>query len=160
MDRYLLKKEDIDVFEGIEKTHFLNANAQRRNKSLGDLTGLTGIGFHIIEVEPGRESTELHQHYHEDECVYVLEGTAQATIGDTVHTVNAGDFIGYRAGGAAHTLLNTGATVLRCIVVGQRSAHDVADYPKLKKRIYRHQGMPWNLVDYADIAAPSGGKKV
>ncbi|RTZ22051.1 cupin, partial [Vibrio penaeicida] len=35
----LIKKQEIDEFEGTNKTHFLNKNAQRTNKSLGDLAG-------------------------------------------------------------------------------------------------------------------------
>ena len=153
MDKYILSKEEIDEYEGIQKIHFLNANAQRTNKSLGDLTGLTGFGFHIIEIKPGFESTELHKHYYEDECVYILAGEAEAIIGNETHQVKAGDFIGYRAGGAAHALVNTGSTTLKCMVVGQRLDHDVGDYPKLNKRIYRNKGLPWNLVDL-DSACP------
>lgn len=159
-DKYLLTRAEIAAFEGLRKTHFLNPNARRVNKSLGDLTGLTGFGFHLVEIEPGRESTELHRHYHEDECVYILEGEAEATIGDTVHRVGAGDFIGYRAGGAAHQLRNCGDGVLRCIVVGERRAHDVGDYPRLGKRLYRNADMPWNLVDLDDVDEPNAGRKV
>ncbi|MDD3762852.1 MAG: cupin domain-containing protein [Nevskiales bacterium] len=160
MTPYILRKAEIDAYDGIHKTHFLNPNAQRVNKSLGDLTGLAGFGFHLIEVEPGFESTELHRHYHEDECVYILNGQAEATIGDAVHTVMAGDFIGYRAGGLAHKLRNTGTETLRCIVVGQRLDHDVGDYPARGKRIYRNKDMPWNLVDLGRIEEPSAGRKV
>ena len=39
MDKYLITKEEIDDYEGLSKTHFLNDNAKRVNKSLGDLTG-------------------------------------------------------------------------------------------------------------------------
>ncbi|MDO6749462.1 cupin domain-containing protein, partial [Gilvimarinus sp. 1_MG-2023] len=85
MDKYLVTKEEIEELEGISKTHFLNENAKRINKSLGDLTGLTGFGFHIIEIQPGHESTEFHKHYHEDECVYVLEGTAEAQVGNEIY---------------------------------------------------------------------------
>lgn len=160
MKNYLVSKEEIEELEGLSKTHFLNENAVRVNKSLGDLTGLTGLGFHIIEVQPGAESTEFHRHYHEDECVYVLEGTAEAVIGDKTYAVKAGDFIGYRAGGEAHTLRNNSTSVLKCIVVGQRLDHDVGDYPNQKKRIYRQKDMPWNLVDIDNIQEPTGGKKV
>ena len=159
MDAYILSKAEIEAFNGVDKTHFLNPQAQRVNKSLGDLTGLKGFGFHLIEIPVGRESSELHKHYHEDECVYILEGQAEARIGDEVHPVATGDFIGYRAGGEAHNLLNTGIVPLRCIVVGQRLAHDVADYPLLQKRLYRQQGLPWNLVDIAQIDTPQAGKK-
>ncbi|GLX79026.1 hypothetical protein tinsulaeT_23660 [Thalassotalea insulae] len=160
MDKYLITKEEIEGYDGVAKTHFLNGNAQRVNKSLGDLTGLTGFGFHIIEIQPGHQSTEFHKHYHEDECVYVLDGSGQASIGDEHYTIKAGDFIGYRAGGLAHTIYNNSNAVLRCIVVGQRLPFDVGDYPNLNKRIYRQQDMPWNLVDIDNISEPVAGKKV
>lgn len=160
MDKYILTREEIEQFAGLEKTHFLNNNARRINKSLGDLTGLTTIGFHIIEIEPGCESTELHVHYFEDECVYILEGEAQATIGDEEFPVGAGDFLGYRAGGLAHKLMNTGDKMLKCIVVGPRLGHDVADYPRLGKRIFRNEGLPFNLVDLDDIDEPVAGRKI
>lgn len=159
MGKYLIRREEIEALEGTAKTHFLNPNAQRINKSLGDLTGITGFGFHIIEVQPGRESTELHMHYFEDECVYIIEGEADAIIGGENLRVKAGDFLGYRAGGKAHSLTNIGESTLRCIVVGQRLDHDVGDYPKLNKRIYRNAGMPWNVVSAENIDEPTGGKK-
>lgn len=159
MDKYIISKTEIEAYNGIDKVHFLNSNARRTNKSLGDLTGLQAIGFHIIEVPVGYQSTELHKHYHEEECVYILQGTAQAIIGDESFQVNAGDFIGYRADGEAHTLINNGDEVLRCIVVGQRSDHDIADYPDKGKRLYRGKGLAWNLVDIDQVVEPVAGKK-
>ncbi|MCZ4281115.1 cupin domain-containing protein [Kiloniella laminariae] len=161
MDKYVISKAEIEAMEGLEKTHFLNDNARRNNKSLGDLTGLTGLGFHIIEVPPGCESTEYHVHYNEDECSYVLSGTGKVIIGEEEHSIGPGDFIGYRAGGLAHTMINDGPEPLKCIVVGQRLAHDSADYPKLGKRIYRSNGKPWDLVNHEHIVTPGGlaGKK-
>ncbi len=156
---YVIRKADADGLSGVEKSHYLNKDAVRINKSLGDLTGLTGFGFHVIEVPPGKWSTEFHQHHHEDECVFILHGEAEARIGDEVFAVAAGDFIGYPAGGPAHTLKNTGSDILRCIVVGQRLPHDVADYPDLGKRLYRNQSMAWDLVDIADVSHPNAGKK-
>ena len=158
-DRYILTRAEIDAMPGLSKTHFLNKNAKRVNKSLGDETGLTGLGFHIIEVPPGCESTEYHVHYVEDECTYVLAGTGTVTIGGARHPIGPGDFIGYRKGGLPHSMENTGAEVLRCIVVGQRLAHDVGDYPNQGKRIYRNAGLPWDLVDLDAIANPNAGAK-
>ena len=160
MDGYILTREEIDSLDGVEKTHFLNDNAQRLNKSLGDLTGLQGLGFHIIEVQPGRESTELHAHHYEDECVYILEGEAEATIGDKTYTVRAGDFIGFRARGESHKLENRSTELLKCIVVGQRLDHDVADYPTKRQRLFRNKGLRWNLVDLDEIDEPVAGRKV
>ena len=82
MPTNILTKEAIDESTGLAKTHFLNDNAQRINKSLGDMTGLTGFGIHLIEVQPGKESTEYHMHHFEDECTYVLSGTGTVTIGE------------------------------------------------------------------------------
>ena len=62
-------------------------------------------------------------------------------------------------GGAAHSIRNTGTETLRCIVVGERLAHDVGDYPNKRKRIFRNVGLPWNLVDIEDIDEPQGGAK-
>jgi len=158
---YLIRSEEIDEIEGTKKTHFLNPKAQRINKSLGDATGLTGFGFHIIEVEPGHETTEHHIHHYEDECVFVLSGTATAVIGGEEFGIGQGDFIGYRKAGLAHSIKNTGAETLRCIVVGERLAHDVCDYPALNKRMFRNLGMPANLADFSEIEELSGavGKK-
>ena len=77
---YIIRKQEIENMEGLDKTHYLNPNARRINKSLGDVVGLKNLGFHIIEVLPGYESTEYHSHSSEDECVYILSGNATVTI--------------------------------------------------------------------------------
>ncbi|NNE80187.1 MAG: cupin domain-containing protein [Silicimonas sp.] len=156
---YLVTAAEIESLEGLAKTHFQNANAKRINKSLGDLTGLTGLGIHLIEVEPGHETTEYHVHYYEDEAVYVLSGTATAEIGDEDVQIGPGDFIGYRKDGLAHTIRNTGDETFRCLVIGQRLAHDVADYPRKKQRIYRNAGMAWDLADFDALESPTAGAK-
>ena len=144
---------------GLRKTHFLNSDAQRVNKSLGDVTGLTGFGFHIITVEPGQLTTEHHVHHHEDECIYILEGTALARIGEEEYSVGPGDFIGYRNGCLPHSLLNNGTDVLRCIVVGERLPHDVCDYPAQSKRMFRNAGLARSIVHMTAIESPTAGAK-
>ena len=158
-ETYLVTAEEIAAMEGLKKAHFLNPDGLRENKSLGDLAGLTGLGFHIIEVEPGRDSTEHHVHHQEDECVYILSGEATALIGDERVPVKAGDFIGFRKGGLPHSMTNTGSEVLRCIVVGERLVHDVCDYPWAGKRMFRNAGMQPNLVDHDAIIKPVVGAK-
>ncbi len=158
-ERYLIRATEIAAMAGLDKTHFLNPNARRVNKSLGDATGLTGIGVHLIEVAPGHETTEHHVHHHEDEAVFVLSGTGMARIGETETPIGPGDFLGYRKGGAAHSIRNSGTETLRCLVVGERARHDVGDYPRLGKRLYRAAGLPWNLVDHAAIEEPVAGRK-
>ncbi|WP_238366230.1 cupin domain-containing protein [Mesobacterium pallidum] len=157
---YIVTAAEIDRMEGLAKTHFLNPAGKRLNKSLGDLTGLTGLGVHLIEVQPGDESTEHHVHYHEDECVYILSGSATVWIGEDPHEVGPGDFIGYRKRGLPHSMKNTGSEVLRCLVIGQRLPHDVGEYTRQRKRIHRHDGLPTEIVDMDAITYPQGvGKK-
>lgn len=150
-ETYLITQGEIAAMDGPKKAHSQNPNAYRTNKSLGDATGLTGIGFHVVEVEPGFETTEHHCHHHEDECVFVLSGTATAFIGEEALEIGVGDFLGYRKGGLPHSIKNTGDVTFRCIVVGQRLDHDVADYTRLNKRIFRNAGLPWTLVEHADM---------
>ena len=157
MKPYLLTSHQIQQMPSKAKIHFLNPNAVRANKSLGDATGLTGLGIHLIEVEPGRETTEFHAHIFEDEAVYVLLGKAEARLGDEVFVIGPGDFLGYRKNGLAHTIKNTGKELLRCLVIGERLAHDVCDYPDKAKRLYRSQGQPWELVDHKHIQTPPAG---
>jgi len=44
-------------------------------------------------------------------------------------------------------------------VAGQRLAHDVSDYPRLGRRIFRYAGLSPDLVDHADIEHPTFGAK-
>ncbi|MGH1377072.1 MAG: cupin domain-containing protein [Alphaproteobacteria bacterium] len=154
MGKSVVTKEEIEDFEGIDKAHFLNENACRTNKSLGDLVGITGFGFHIVELKPGMESSQMHMHHFEDECLYILEGEAEAKLGEKVISLKAGDFIGYPAGGEAHNIKNSGKSILRCIVVGQRLDHDVIDYPQIGKRLFQNKDMPFNLVETDAIDNP------
>lgn len=152
-NRHILRRADIAAMEGTAKVHFLNPNARRINKSLGDATGLTGFGIHHVEIPVGADSTEYHVHHQEDECVYVLEGRAVVTLDEQSYELGPGDFVGLPAGGPAHVFHNPGPAVLRCLVVGERLPHDVGDYPRLGKRLYRNEGQ-WNLVDHAHIVDP------
>ncbi len=73
--------------------------------------------------------------------------------------IQTGDFVGYRKGGLAHSILNTGAETLRCIVVGTRLPHDVVDYPLQGKRLFRNAGVKPNVVEHDNIDEPVLGAK-
>ncbi len=149
----LLKATDIANMTGERKVHFLNPNAVRINKSLGDAVGLNQIGVHMIYVEPGRDTTEYHKHHFEEECVYVLSGKGTLTIEGDAYSFEAGDFVGLPRNTAAHAIVNDGDETLVCLVMGQRLQQDVSDYPNQAKRLYRNQGA-WNLVDHQHIIDP------
>lgn len=154
--KLLLTASDVEQMPGERKVHFLNPNAVRINKSLGDAVGLSQIGVHKILVEPGCDTTEYHIHHYEEECVYVLSGTATAIIGDDRYPLGPGDFIGLPRNTMAHNIINDGSETLVCLVMGQRLAHDVTDYPHQAKRLYRNSGQ-WDLVDHEAIRDPRNG---
>jgi len=54
---------------------------------------------------------------------------------------------------AAHSLKNNAEEPLVCLVVGQRLAQDISDYPNQQKRLYRHSGR-WDVVDMQNLNDP------
>ncbi|GLQ87292.1 cupin domain-containing protein [Dyella flagellata] len=132
----LLTAADIASMSATVSVHDLNPNAIRHKKSVGDKVGMTQIGALVITIMPGHESSEYHRHLYEEECLIILSGQGEATIGDQVCKVGKGDFLGFARGGPAHVLTNTGSEPLVFFVVGQRLEHDVCDYPRKGVRLY------------------------
>jgi uncharacterized cupin superfamily protein len=145
-----LSAEAIAKLEGVRRVHTLNPAAIRIDKSIGDEAGLKNIGIHLITIAPGDKSTEFHLHKYEDEAIYVLSGHGTEIIGDTSQKIGPGDFIGFPAGGAAHETVNDGTEPLVCLVIGQRLAQDVVDYPRKGKRLYRNSGQR-DMLDIAQV---------
>ncbi len=145
-----LSAQQIASLQGLRRVHALNSAAIRLDKSLGDEVGLKSIGIHLITIAPGDKSTEFHTHQYEDEAIYVLSGHGTEIIGDTRQKIGPGDFIGFPAGGAAHETVNDGTEPLVCLVIGQRLAQDVVDYPHKGKRLYRNRGQR-DMIDVARI---------
>lgn len=145
-----LSAAKIAAMEGVRRIHNLNPAAIRINKSLGDEAGMKNIGIHLITIEPGDKSTEFHSHKYEEEAIYVLSGHGTEVIGGETHKIGPGDFIGLSAGGPAHETVNDGTESLVCLVIGQRLAQDVVDYPRKRKRLYRNSGQR-DMVDIGNI---------
>jgi uncharacterized cupin superfamily protein len=140
----------IAKMEGLRRVHQLNPAAIRLDKSIGDEAGLKNIGIHLITIAPGDKSTEFHTHKYEDEAIYVLSGHGTEIMGETSQKIGPGDFIGFPAGGAAHETVNDGTEPLVCLVIGQRLAQDVVDYPRKGKRLYRNSGQR-DMVDATQV---------
>ncbi len=149
----ILTSKQIEEMQGEKRVHFLNPNAERIRKSIGDAVGLSRIGVHIVHIEPGKNSTEYHKHYNEEECIYVLSGKGTLRIEGEELPFEKGDFVGFPANTAAHDLKNTGNEILIILVMGQRLDQDVADYPSKHKRLYRNNG-DWDLIDFENIVDP------
>lgn len=148
--RELLKAADIEAMEGQTKAHLLNPNAVRVAKSLGAATGLTQLGFHLMTVMPGHESTEYHRHLYEEQCFYILSGRGEVVIDEQRHALEPGDFAGFPRRGAAHTMVNTGDQPLVFLTARTLLEQDVCDYPRQQKRLYM-TGSEEAVVEFSAI---------
>ncbi|NVD97573.1 cupin domain-containing protein [Massilia sp. BJB1822] len=151
----LLTAAQIAAMKGEAKTHLLNPEAQRASKSLGGATGLSSLGFHQMTVQPGRAYSEYHRHLYEEQCFYILSGQGEAIIEEQRHTIGPGDFLGFPAKGAAHTIVNTGSEPLVMLSARVNLEQDVCDYPRLQKRLYMN-GVEEAVVDFVNIRIEGG----
>ena len=149
---HLLTSATIDAMNSAERIHPLNKNAVRHTRILGDAVGLKNLGVHLVRVVPGRETTELHFHHCEEEFMYILSGTGEAEIGADVFKISAGDFLGFTAPSLPHAMRNTGNDDLVYLMVGERRIIDIADYPRQRKRLFRHNGKR-ELVNWDDLGS-------
>lgn len=133
---HLLKSSDIEAIEATEKVHFLNPQAIRHTKSLGDALGMSRIGVHLVRVEPGKETTEFHFHHQTEEFIYIISGRGIAEVGEEKIEIEAGDFMGFTAPSSPHCITNPFEEDLVYLVGGERLNFDVCDYPRLKKRLF------------------------
>ena len=120
--------------------HHFNDNAIRHTRSLGDSLGLTTIGVHLVRLEKGHESTQLHFHHCDEEFIYILSGSGVAELGDREYQVSAGDFMGFRQRSLPHSLLNPNSEDLVYLMGGSRCEIDICDYPRIRRRMYRVRG--------------------
>jgi uncharacterized cupin superfamily protein len=152
----LLRAPDIARIPEEARPHPLDATRVRHTRSLGDATGLSTIGVHLVRLEQGGTSSVKHFHHQDEEWVYVLSGRGLAEIGEETHEVGPGDFLGFAAGSAAHCLHNPHTEDLVYLVGGNRWPFDVCDYPQVGKRRYRVNGK--NVYVDAGILEQAGEK--
>jgi uncharacterized cupin superfamily protein len=141
----IVRAADIDA-HAQEFSHPWNPDSLMRGTQLARSVGLKRTGVNFIRVPPGKESFVYHSHQHEEEWIYVLSGRALALIDDVEYEVDAGDFIGFPAPSVAHHLRNPGPQDLVYLVGGENRDNEIADFPKLGKRMVR-RGKDVEIVD-------------
>jgi uncharacterized cupin superfamily protein len=152
----LLRAAEVETLHEQVRPHPLNPAFVRHTRSLGDATGLTTIGVHLVHLKSGNTSSVLHFHHQDEEWVYILSGRGIAEIGNEKHEVAAGDFMGFVSGSKPHNLHNPHAEDLVYLVGGNRWPFDVCDYPRIGKRRYRINGK--NVYVDAGILEQAGEK--
>ena len=105
---------------------FAGPCATRTRQRLGNGGGLQDFGVNRMTLPPGGWSSQRHWHSHEDEFVYMLEGTV-TLIEDAGETVlQAGDCATFPKGtGNGHHLINKSSAVAVYLEVGSRDPDDL-----------------------------------
>jgi uncharacterized cupin superfamily protein len=129
-----------------EFSHPWNPDSQLRGTQLARSVGLKRTGVNFMRVPAGKESFVYHSHQHEEEWIYVLSGRALALIDDVEYEVGPGDFIGFPTPSVAHHLRNPGPDELVYLVGGESRENEIADFPRLGKRMVR-RGKEVEIVD-------------
>jgi uncharacterized cupin superfamily protein len=108
----------------------------RSRRPLGNPFGLTNFGVNITYLPPGTISAPRHSHSHQDEFIYILEGTPVLVTNAGETSLRPGMCAGFKAGsGNAHHLRNSGDTTVVYLEIGDRTTGDVVTYPDDDVRI-------------------------
>jgi uncharacterized cupin superfamily protein len=130
-------------------SHPWNPQSEMLGTQLARSVGLKRTGVNFMRVPAGKESYVYHSHHYEEEWLYILSGRAIALIDDAEYEVAAGDFIGFPAPSVPHLLKNPGPGDLVYLSGGENREFEVAEFPKLGKRMIR-RGNQVEIYDAAD----------
>lgn len=130
-------------------SHPWNPNSELAGTQLGKTVGLQRTGINFIRVPSGKESFIYHSHHREEEWIYILSGHGIAEIDGAELEVGAGDFMGFPTPSVAHHLKNTGDEDLVYLAGGENLDIEIAEFPRLKKRMIRREGAI-DIYDFAD----------
>ena len=130
-------------------SHPWNPNSELYGTRLSTLAGLSRVGVSRVRVPPGKESFVYHFHYREEEWIFVISGRGVAEIDGEEFEVGAGDFMGFPAPQVAHHMRSPGTEDLVYLVGGKNLDVDIADFPRLGKRMVR-RGQDVEIYDIAD----------
>ena len=106
-----------------------------RTGYIGPRIGAQKLGYNITAVPPGKRAFPFHNHRANEEMFFVLQGTGEVRIGESIYPIRSGDVIACPAGGreTAHQIINTGADELRYLAVSTKLYPEIAEYPDSQK---------------------------
>lgn len=149
----LFRSTDIAEAES-EHSHPWNPKSLLRGTHLSRLGGLERTGVSLVRIPPGHESFAYHLHHREEEWIYILAGAGTAQIDGTEYAVGPGDFMAFPTPSVAHHLVNSGADDLVYLMGGENRIYEIADFPKLNKRMVK-RGTEVDIYDL-DAGQPMG----
>ena len=117
--------------------HPWNPQSHVESTRLGKLGGLERTGVNLSRIPPHKESYAYHSHHCEEEWIYILSGQGIAEIDGKEYAVDSGDFLAFPTPSVAHHLRNPGDEDLVYLVGGESRPVEIADFPRLNRRMVR-----------------------
>jgi len=149
----LIRADEVKAAES-SVSHPWNLKSLLRGTHLSKLGGLQRAGVSIVHIPGGHESFAYHAHHREEEWVYVISGRGIAEIDDAEYQVGPGDFLAFPTPSVAHHLRNPFPEDLVYLMGGENRDFDVADFPRLGKRMVKLNGEP--VIYDLDAGKPFG----
>ena len=146
--KFLIKASDIKAREA-QFSHPWNPKSLLIGTQISRMIGLKRTGVTIARMPAGKESFVYHSHHLEEEWLYILSGKGIAEIDGVEYEVGAGDFMAFPTPSVAHHLRNPNPEDLVYLMGGENLETEIADFPKMDKRMLRHGGTVevYNLSD-------------
>lgn len=146
--KFLIKASDIKAREA-QFSHPWNPKSLLIGTQISRMLGLKRTGVTIARMPAGKESFVYHSHHLEEEWLYILSGKGIAEIDGVEYEVGAGDFMAFPTPSVAHHLRNPNPEDLVYLMGGENLETEIADFPKMDKRMLRHGGTVevYNLSD-------------
>lgn len=146
---YIISTTSLKDSDFVVTDHDFDAASIRHTTSLGDPTGLTKLGVHLVRLPPHSHSSANHWHTQDDEWIYILEaGDKGATLVRVItheeeggrqkvteETIKKGDFVAFPAMQAVGHHVQTGEEGIVYLVCGTRAPVDVCTYPLAGKKL-------------------------
>ena len=133
---YLLRRDAIRAGENTF-SHPWNPQSEITGTHLSGLAGLKRTGVSLVRIPPGKESFAYHLHHREEEWIYILAGRGIALVDGREYELDPGDFIAFPTPSVPHHLHNPNEEALVYMMGGENLDFEVADFPKLDKRMIR-----------------------
>lgn len=152
---HLIRAADAKAAES-SMSHPWNPKSLLIGTQLGRLGGLQRTGLSVVRIPSGHESFVYHSHHREEEWIYVLSGRAVAEVDEAEYELAAGDFLAFPTPSVAHHLRNPFPDDLVYLMGGENLDFDVADFPRLGKRMVKLDGKPviYDLDSASEFGPP------
>lgn len=130
----IFRKDSVPLKEGVSgyPDPYNQGSGNLAYRHLTDAGGLTQFSAALETLHPGGQSSQMHWEEHEDEFLYMLEGTLTVVEDGTETVIHPGDSCCWKASvPVAHTLRNHSDAPAIYLIVGTRHPDNICHYPGL-----------------------------